>query len=73
MAVDLSVPLDQLIASKLGSLSLRDDEETVTFVQGLVEEDSFEPEDRKSAILGLLEAEEDGEPRASGFSACLPS
>lgn len=60
MAVDLSIPLDQLIAAKLGSLSLKDDEDTVAFVKDLVEEDSFEPEDRKSAILGLLEADEDG-------------
>ncbi|GJN91955.1 hypothetical protein Rhopal_004983-T1 [Rhodotorula paludigena] len=59
MAVDLSVPLEQLIAAKLGSLSLRDDEETVEFVRGLVEEDSFEPEDRKSAILGMLELDEE--------------
>ncbi|GAA5856921.1 hypothetical protein JCM9279_003596 [Rhodotorula babjevae] len=59
MSVDLSIPLDQLIAAKLGSLSLKDDDDTVAFVKDLVEEDSFEPEDRKSAILGLLEADED--------------
>ncbi|GAA5906324.1 hypothetical protein JCM8208_003517 [Rhodotorula glutinis] len=59
MSVDLSIPLDELIAAKLGSLSLKDDDDTVAFVKDLVEEDSFEPEDRKSAILGLLEAEED--------------
>ncbi|GAA5930405.1 hypothetical protein JCM3775_004383 [Rhodotorula graminis] len=59
MAVDLSIPLDQVIAVKLGSLSLKDDDDTVAFVKDLVQEDSFEPEDRKSAILGLLEADED--------------
>lgn len=47
MAVDLSVPLDELISSKLGALSLREDEEMVDFVKGLVEEESFEPEVRK--------------------------
>lgn len=53
MAVDLSVPLEQLIAAKLGSLSLRDDEETVEFVRGLVEEDSFEPEVRSAQSSSL--------------------
>lgn len=88
MAADLSVPLNELISTKLGALSLRDDEEMVDFVKGLVEEESFEPEvcprlcgwpglqltlcdpqDRKSAILGMLEAdEEDG-----SFSSSLLS
>ncbi|BGP36180.1 hypothetical protein JCM10450v2_000078 [Rhodotorula kratochvilovae] len=71
MAVDLSVSLDQLIATKLGSLSLRDDEDTVDFVRGLVEEDSFEPEDRKSAILGMLEADEEDEMTAQAVDALL--
>ncbi|GAA6056559.1 hypothetical protein JCM3770_004361 [Rhodotorula araucariae] len=71
MAVDLSVPLDQLIATKLGSLSLRDDDDTVEFVKGLVEEDSFEPEDRKSAILGMLEADEEDETTSKAVDALL--
>lgn len=55
MAVDISVPLDELISSKLGALSLRDDEEMVDFVKGLVEEDSFEPEVRKGcAAIGAV-------------------
>ncbi|GAA6000010.1 uncharacterized protein JCM10292_003581 [Rhodotorula paludigena] len=71
MAVDLSVPLEQLIAAKLGSLSLRDDEETVDFVRGLVEEDSFEPEDRKSAILGMLELDEEDDTASQSIDALL--
>ena len=51
MAVDLSVSLDQLIATKLGSLSLRDDDDTVDFVRGLVEEDSFEPDVRRARFV----------------------
>ncbi|GAA5877444.1 hypothetical protein JCM3774_001614 [Rhodotorula dairenensis] len=51
--------LPELVAEQLGALSLRADADTVDFVVGLVEEESFEPEDRKSAILGMLEADED--------------
>ncbi|GAA5991410.1 hypothetical protein JCM10908_003300 [Rhodotorula pacifica] len=51
--------LQELVAEQLGALALRDDEDTVDFVVGLVEEESFESEDRRSAILGMLEADED--------------
>jgi hypothetical protein len=36
--------LEELIVSQLSSLNLKSDDETVEFVQGLVEEDSFLPE-----------------------------
>lgn len=42
MAEDQS--LQELIISQLNQLNLKSDEETVEFVQGLVEEDSFLPE-----------------------------
>ncbi|BGP21167.1 hypothetical protein Rt10032_c19g6153 [Rhodotorula toruloides] len=71
MAADLSVPLDELIETKLGALSLRDDDEMVNFVKGLVEEESFEPEDRKSAILGMLEADEEDETTSSAVDELL--
>jgi hypothetical protein len=57
----MSDPLEDLISSSLTRLSLRNDEDVVAFVKELTEEESFEPEDRKSAILGMLELdEEDG-------------
>ncbi|PRQ77260.1 hypothetical protein AAT19DRAFT_12678 [Rhodotorula toruloides] len=71
MAADLFVPLDELISTKLGALSLRDDEEMVDFVKGLVEEESFEPEDRKSAILGMLEADEEDETTSNAVDELL--
>ncbi|KAK4050420.1 hypothetical protein OIV83_003490 [Microbotryomycetes sp. JL201] len=58
--------MDDFIATKLQQLGLRDDEETCSFVTGIVQEDSFEPEalrlypqDKKFAILSMLEAEDD--------------
>lgn len=39
--------LQELIATQLSALSLRNDDETVEFIVGLVEEESFEPEVRK--------------------------
>ncbi|KAL8286276.1 hypothetical protein RQP46_004764 [Phenoliferia psychrophenolica] len=57
--MSLPVSLEELITAKLASLSLVHDAPTVEFVLQLVEEDSFETEDKKSAILGLLEADED--------------
>lgn len=36
--------LQELVAEQLGALSLRDDPDTVEFVVGLVEEESFESE-----------------------------
>ncbi|KAK4705256.1 hypothetical protein P7C70_g947, partial [Phenoliferia sp. Uapishka_3] len=57
--MSLPASLEDLITAKLTSLSLQNDPSTVEFVLGIVEEDSFETEDKKSAILGLLEAEED--------------
>ncbi|GAA5918811.1 hypothetical protein JCM6882_006355 [Rhodosporidiobolus microsporus] len=59
MAPDLAVPLEDLITSALDRLSLRNEEDVVSFVAELVREDSFEQEDRKSAILGMLEIDED--------------
>ncbi|KAK4049625.1 hypothetical protein OIO90_005384 [Microbotryomycetes sp. JL221] len=56
--------LDTFVATKLAALGLKDDEETRSFVTGIVQEDSFELEasvfvDKKVAILGMLEAEDD--------------
>ncbi|BGP12144.1 hypothetical protein JCM10213v2_000055 [Rhodosporidiobolus nylandii] len=63
---DMSGSLEDLILAKLTALDLRNDEDTVVFVRELVEESNFEQEDRKSAILGMLELdEEDG---SSSFS-----
>ncbi|GAA5828006.1 hypothetical protein JCM11251_005688 [Rhodosporidiobolus azoricus] len=61
MAVDLAEPLEDLIISALNRLSLRSDEDVVSFVAELAREESFEQEDRKSAILGMLEMDEDDE------------
>lgn len=55
----MSDPLEDLITASLSRLSLRNDEDVVAFVKELTEEESFEPEDRKSAILGMLELDED--------------
>lgn len=43
--------LQELVAEQLGALSLRDDPDTVEFVVGLVEEESFEAE---VSIAGFL-------------------
>ncbi|GAA6023757.1 hypothetical protein JCM8202_003170 [Rhodotorula sphaerocarpa] len=66
-----TAPLPELIATQLSALSLRNDEETVEFVVGLVEEESFEPEDHKSAILGMLEADESDEATSSAVDQLL--
>ncbi|KWU41925.1 hypothetical protein RHOSPDRAFT_36558 [Rhodotorula sp. JG-1b] len=63
--------LQELVAEQLGALSLRDDPDTVEFVVGLVEEESFESEDRRSAILGMLEAEEDDVTTADAVDKLL--
>ncbi|KAM0793733.1 hypothetical protein ACM66B_001155 [Microbotryomycetes sp. NB124-2] len=57
--------IEDFVATKLKQLGLRDDEETCSFVTGIVQEDSFEPEDKKIAILGMLEAEDDEATEAS--------
>ncbi|KAM0755623.1 hypothetical protein T439DRAFT_351390 [Meredithblackwellia eburnea MCA 4105] len=54
----LPASLEDLIASKLQSLSLSHDEATVEFVVGIVQEETFERDDKKSAILGMLDADE---------------
>lgn len=46
-----TAPLPELIATQLSALSLRNDEETVEFVVGLVEEESFEPEVRSDTSI----------------------
>jgi hypothetical protein len=43
--------LEDLIISKLSSLGLTHDESTASFVQGIIEEESFEPEVRPSLHL----------------------
>lgn len=63
--------LQELVAEQLGALSLRDDPDTVEFVVGLVEEESFESEDRRSAILGILEAEDDDMTTADAVDKLL--
>ncbi|GAA5962955.1 hypothetical protein JCM3765_006727 [Sporobolomyces pararoseus] len=63
--------LGELILSQLSSLSLKSDEETVEFVQGLVEEESFLPEDRKSAIFGMLELDEEDESSSKAIDTLL--
>ncbi|TKA56457.1 hypothetical protein B0A53_02028 [Rhodotorula sp. CCFEE 5036] len=63
--------LQELVAEQLGALSLRDDPDTVEFVVGLVEEESFEAEDRRSAILGMLEAEDDDVTTADAVDKLL--
>ncbi|GAA5992705.1 hypothetical protein JCM5350_004285 [Sporobolomyces pararoseus] len=63
--------LGELILSQLSSLSLKSDEETVEFVQGLVEEESFLPGDRKSAILGMLEMDEEDESSSKAVDTLL--
>ncbi|POY70503.1 hypothetical protein BMF94_6417 [Rhodotorula taiwanensis] len=63
--------LQELIATQLSALSLRNDDETVEFIVGLVEEESFEPEDRRSAILGMLEADEDDDTTTSSVDKLL--
>lgn len=42
----LPASLEDLISAKLAALGLQHDESTTSFVQGIVEEDSFEPEVR---------------------------
>ncbi|GAA6024519.1 hypothetical protein JCM11491_006685 [Sporobolomyces phaffii] len=69
MAEDQS--LEELIVSQLTALSLRADEETAEFVQGVVEESSFLPEDRKSAIMGMLEMDEEDETSSSTIDTLL--
>ncbi|GAA5969735.1 hypothetical protein JCM21900_006167 [Sporobolomyces salmonicolor] len=71
MAADLSIPLDELIVTKLAALGLKSDEDTAEFVKGIVEEESFEPEDRKSAIMGMLEADEEDEATAQAVNSLL--
>ncbi|GAA5908936.1 uncharacterized protein JCM6883_002558 [Sporobolomyces salmoneus] len=63
--------LEELIVSQLDSLKLKSDPETVEFVQGLVEEESFLPEDRKSAICGMLEIDEEDEASSSSIDSLL--
>ncbi|GAA6059864.1 hypothetical protein JCM10212_007069 [Sporobolomyces blumeae] len=63
--------LDELILAKLSELNLRSDEETTEFIKGLVEEESFEQEDRKSAILGMLEVDEEDEAASTAVDALL--
>ncbi|GAA6017297.1 hypothetical protein JCM10207_003684 [Rhodosporidiobolus poonsookiae] len=63
--------LDALILSQLSLLSLRSDPDTLDFIRGVVEESSFEPEDRKSAILGLLELDESDEEQAGKVEQLL--
>ncbi|GAA5848637.1 hypothetical protein JCM3766R1_004910 [Sporobolomyces carnicolor] len=63
--------LTELIVSQLTELNLKSDEETIEFVQGLVEEESFLPEDRKSAILGMLEMDEEDETGSSAIDSLL--
>ncbi|CEQ38621.1 SPOSA6832_00065, partial [Sporobolomyces salmonicolor] len=71
MAADLSIPLEELIVTKLAALGLKSDEDTAEFVKGIVEEESFEPEDRKSAIMGMLEADEEDEATAQAVDSLL--
>ncbi|GAA5873365.1 hypothetical protein JCM8547_007078 [Rhodosporidiobolus lusitaniae] len=66
-----SPSLDLLIAGALTRLSLRDDDETLLFVKELVEEASFANEDRKSAILGMLELDEDDEASSAKIDELL--
>ncbi|ORY90266.1 hypothetical protein BCR35DRAFT_323713 [Leucosporidium creatinivorum] len=54
----MAASLEDIISAKLAAMGL-DNEDNTTFILGIIEEDSFEPEDKKSAILGMLEAEED--------------
>lgn len=49
-------------STALSSLEL--DESNVQFVQGVIEEDSLERDDKLEAILGILELEVDREHRA---------
>ncbi|GAA5907520.1 hypothetical protein JCM5296_004104 [Sporobolomyces johnsonii] len=71
MAADLSIPLEELIVTRLAALGLKSDEDTAEFVKGIVEEESFEPEDRKSAIMGMLEADEDDEATSQAVDSLL--
>lgn len=50
-AQTIKMSLQELVAEQLGALSLRDDPDTVEFVVGLVEEESFESE---VSIAGFL-------------------
>lgn len=50
--------LQEFILQKLSSLSLASDESNADFIEGIINEDSFEPEDKRSAILGILELDE---------------
>ncbi|GAA5923786.1 uncharacterized protein JCM15063_003765 [Sporobolomyces koalae] len=63
--------LEDLIVSQLNALNLKSDDETTEFVKGLVEEESFEQEDRKSAIMGMLEVDEDDETTSSALDTLL--
>ncbi|GAA5974383.1 hypothetical protein JCM11641_005249 [Rhodosporidiobolus odoratus] len=71
MAVDLSIPLEELILTKLTALDLRNDEDVVNFAKEVVEETAFEQEDRKSAILGMLEIDEDDEKGSAAVEELL--
>ncbi|GAA5936204.1 hypothetical protein JCM10213_004709 [Rhodosporidiobolus nylandii] len=68
---DMSGSLEDLILAKLTALDLRNDEDTVVFVRELVEESNFEQEDRKSAILGMLELDEEDETSSSAVEELL--
>lgn len=67
--------LQELVAEQLGALSLRDDPDTVEFVVGLVEEESFEAEvsiSRAADLAQVRESEEYTPDRIAGAlsSAC---
>lgn len=48
----LSISLEDFIATKLLGLSLVSDESTASFVQGIIEEDSFEAEVIYTKLIG---------------------
>lgn len=54
----LPTSLQEFILQKLSSLSLASDESNADFIEGIINEDSFEPEDKRSAILSILELDE---------------
>jgi len=53
--------MDELIARKLATLGFAEDESQVGFIRGVIEEDMLESEDKKEAIVGILEPPEDAD------------
>mgnify|MGYP006876455037 CR=1 FL=1 len=65
--------LQELVAEQLGALSLRDDPDTVEFVVGLVEEESFEAEVSTSLAADPAQMRESEEYTADRIGEALSS